>query len=69
MPRPRSGIKQQLKMLTIISLLHTKFLEVNIYYFIIIYFIIVYMPIYNNVLIKMKGSGVGQTWFGTEDIC
>lgn len=59
MPRPRSGTKQELKTLAIISLLHPKFLEVNIYYFIIMYFIIVYMPIYNNGLIKMKGTGVG----------
>lgn len=59
MSRPRSGTKQELKTLTIISLLHPKFLEVNIYYFIIMYFIIVYMPIYNNGLIKMKGTGVG----------
>lgn len=59
MSRPRSGTKQELKTLTIISILHPKFLEVNIYYFIIMYFIIVYMPIYNNGLIKMKGTGVG----------
>lgn len=59
MSRPRSGTKQELKTLTIISLLRPKFLEVNIYYFIIMYFIIVYMPIYNNGLIKMKGTGVG----------